>query len=239
MPNRTRKHAVRKIVLRLPDLDHAKTSILNSLSSPRSQRNYKFAMEQFIDWSCSEPRLALNRTVVLRFRLHLESLGLAVGTINQRLAAVRRLAYEAADSGLLSPELAAGIRRVKGVKQLGCRAGNWLNQDQARLLLEKADGQGLRHIRDVAMISILLSCGLRRAELSALPQEDIQIRQGHWAIVDLVGKGNHVRTVPMPIWVKSAVDRWLTAASVTTGRVFRAVSRHGTAWGSGISENAV
>src|SRR5271163_3192945 len=100
-------------------------------------------MEQFITWYCSEPRLALNRTVVLRFRLHLESLGLAAGTINQRLAAVRRLAYEAADSGLLSPELAAGIRRVKGVKQLGCRAGNWLNRDQARLLVEKCDGEPL------------------------------------------------------------------------------------------------
>jgi hypothetical protein len=81
MPKRTRKHVVRKIVLRLPDLDHAKTSVLNSLSSPRSRRNYKFAMEQFIDWYCSEARLALNRTVVLRFRLHLESLGLAAGTI--------------------------------------------------------------------------------------------------------------------------------------------------------------
>src|SRR5271156_4511609 len=198
------------------DLDHAKTSVLNSLSSPRSRRNYKFAMEQFIDWYCSEPRLALNRTVVLRFRLHLESLGLAAGTINQRLAAVRRLAYEAADSGLLSPELAAGIRRVKGVKQLGCRAGNWLNQHQARLLLERANGQGLRHVRDVAMIAILLGCGLRRAELSALRKEDIQVRQGHWAIGDLVGKGIHVRTVPMPGWGKNAIDRWLTAASVTT-----------------------
>ena len=176
MPTRTKKHIVRKIVLRLPDLDHAKTSVLNSLSSLRSRRNYKFAMEQFITWYCSEPRLALNRTVVLRFRLHLESLGLAAGTINQRLAAVRRLAYEAADSGLLSPELAAGIRRVKGVKQLGCRAGNWLNREQARLLLEKSNGQGLRSIRDVAMISILLGCGLRRAELSALRREDIQIR---------------------------------------------------------------
>ncbi len=61
--------------------------------------------------------------------------------INQRLAAARRLVYEAADSGLLSPELAAGIRRVAGVKHLGCRAGNWLNQDQAQLLLEKANGQ--------------------------------------------------------------------------------------------------
>src|SRR6201996_7967716 len=145
--------------------------------------NYKFAMEQFITWYCSEPRLALNRTVVLRFRLYLESLGLAAGTVNQRLAAVRRLAYEAADSGLLSPELAAGIRRVKGVKQLGARTGNWLTQDQAALLLEKADGEDLRSLRDVAMIAVLLGCGLRRAELSSLEVEDMQIRQGHWAVV--------------------------------------------------------
>ena len=239
MPTRIKKPVPRKVVLRLPDLDHAKSAVLNSLSSPRSRRNYKFAMEQFITWYCSEPRLALNRTVVLRFRFHLESLGLAAGTINQRLAAVRRLAYEASDSGLLSPELAAGIRRVKGVKQLGFRTGNWLNREQARLLLEKSDGDSLRSVRDVAMISILLGCGLRRAELSGLRKEDIQVRQGHWAIVDLVGEGKHVRTVPMPIWVKEAVDRWLTAASVATGRVFRAVSRHGTPWGTGISENVV
>jgi site-specific recombinase XerC len=166
--------------------------------------------------------------LVLRFRLHLESLGLAAGTITQRLAAVRRLAYEAADSGLQSPDLAAGIRRVKGVKQLGSRAGNWLNRDQARLLLEKSDGESLRSPRDVAMISIFLGCGLRRAELASLRKEDVQIRQGHWAIVDLVGKGGHVRTVLMPAWVKSAVGGWMTAAAVTDGRVFRAVSRHGT-----------
>jgi hypothetical protein len=91
-------------------------------------------MDQFIAWYCSEPRLALNRTVVLRFRLHLESLGLAAATIDQRLAVVRRLAYETADSGLLSPELAAGIRRVKGVKQLGQRSGNWLNLEQRQSL---------------------------------------------------------------------------------------------------------
>jgi integrase len=184
----------RKIVLRLPDLDHAKSSVLNTLSSPNSRRNYRFATEQFITWYCSEPRLALNRAVVLRFRLHLEALGPAAGTINQRLAAVRRLAYEAADSGLLSPELAAGIRRVKGVKQLGSRSGNWLTRDQARMLLEKSDGESLRSIRDLAMISILLGCGLRRAELVSLRKEDVQIRQGHWAIADLVGKGEPDRT---------------------------------------------
>src|SRR5271157_5321485 len=148
MRKKNKKPLRSKIVLRLPDLDHAKNSVLNSLSSPNSRRNYKFAMEQFIDWYCSEPRLALNRTVVLRFRLHLESLGLAAGTINQRLAAVRRLAYEAADSGLLSPELAAGIRRVKGVKQLGCRAGNWLSLDQSAALLNRIGDGSLRQKRD-------------------------------------------------------------------------------------------
>lgn len=108
-------------------------------------------MDQFIAWFCSEPRLALNRIVVLRFRLHLESLGLAAVTVNQRLAAVRRLAYEAKDSGLLSPESAADIRRVKGVKQLGQRSGNWLKLEQCPGLLEKSDGDTLRNNRDLAM----------------------------------------------------------------------------------------
>ncbi len=239
MRKKNKKPLRRKIVLRLPDLDHSKNAVLNSLSSASSRRNYKFAMEQFITWYCSEPRLSLNRAVVLRFRLYLESLGLAAGTINQRLASVRRLAYEAADSGLLSPELAAGIRRVKGVKQLGSRIGNWLTRDQAKMLLEKADGKDLRSLRDLAMISVLLGCGLRRAELSALKVDDVQIRQGHWAIVDLVGKGGHIRTVPVPTWVKAAIDRWMSSSKVTAGRVFRAVSRHGTPWGKGISENVI
>jgi site-specific recombinase XerD len=164
---------------------------------------------------------------------------LAAGTVNQRLAAVRRLAYEAADSGLLSPELAAGIRRVKGVKQLGSRLGNWLSSDQAKLLLENAEGEDLRSIRDLAMMAVLLGCGLRRAELAALEVGDMEVRQGHWAIVDLIGKGRRVRTVPMPMWVKEAVDRWIIAAKVSQGRIFRAVSRHGTPWGKGISENVI
>ena len=116
-----------KNTLRLPDLDQAKSAVLNSLPSKESQRGYRHAIEEFIAWYCSEPRLSFNKTVVTRYRIHLESRQLAPGTINGRLAAVRRLAYEAADCGLLSPELAAGIRRVKGAKKLGVRLGNWLN----------------------------------------------------------------------------------------------------------------
>jgi hypothetical protein len=129
------KHRVkpnyRRRVLRLPDLDHCKSAVLNSLGSPASRRVYEYAIDQFIAWYCSEPRLAFNRIVVVRYRMYLESRHLAANTINQQLAAVRRLAHEAAAAGLLSPELAAGISRVKGVKQLGFRSGNWLSAEQS------------------------------------------------------------------------------------------------------------
>jgi hypothetical protein len=134
----------RRRVLRLPDLDHSKLQVLNSLRSPASRRVYEYAIDQFIAWYCSEPRLAFNRIVVVRYRMYLESRGLAANTINQQLAAVRRLAHEAADSGLLSPELAAGITRVKGVKQLGFRAGNWLSADESSKVLQRAYGPSLR-----------------------------------------------------------------------------------------------
>jgi hypothetical protein len=78
-----------KRVLRLPDLDHAKTAVLSTLGSPDSERSYRFAIDDFIAWYCSEPRLAFNKTVVLRYRLQLEARQLSASTINVRLAAVR------------------------------------------------------------------------------------------------------------------------------------------------------
>jgi site-specific recombinase XerD len=229
----------RRRVLRLPDLDHCKLAVLNSLGSPASRRVYEYAIHQFIAWYCSEPRLALNRIVVVRYRMHLESRGLAANTINQQLAAVRRLAHEAADSGLLSPELAAGISRVKGVKQLGFRSGNWLSAEQSSEVLAHACGHSMRAKRDYAMLAMLFGCGFRRSELVGLELDEIQMRQGHWAAVDLIGKGGHIRTVPIPEWVKSALDQWTRAAGVTEGRIFRAVARAGKVWGKGISQNVV
>jgi site-specific recombinase XerD len=228
----------RRRVLRLPDLDHCKLAVLNSLGSPASRRVYEYAIDQFIAWYCSEPRLAFNRIVVV-YRMYLESRGLAANTINQQLAAVRRLAHEAADSGLLSPELAAGISRVKGVKQLGFRSGNWLSAKQSSEALKHARGNNMRAKRDYAMLALLFGCGFRRSELVGLELDEIQKRQGHWAVVDLIGKGGRIRTVPIPEWVKSAVDQWTRAAGVTEGRIFRAVARAGKVWGKGVSQNVV
>jgi site-specific recombinase XerD len=108
--------------------------------------------------------------------MHLESRHLAPGTINLRLGAVRRLAYEAADSGLLSADLAAGIQRVKGLKKLGVRSGNWLTAEQAQSLWQAPDGRRLKGKRDRALLALLLACGLRRHEIAELRLDHLQQR---------------------------------------------------------------
>src|SRR5215467_91097 len=228
-----------KAKLGLPDLDHSKAAVLDSLRSPQSKRGYRHAIDEFIQWYCSEPRLSFNKVVVTRFRIALENRGLAAGTINGRLAAVRRLAYEAADAGLLSPELAAGVRRVRGVKRLGVRLGNWLTAAEARRFRQAPDPAALKGKRDRAMLAVLLGCGLRRRELADLDFRHLQQREEHWAVVDLVGKGGHIRTVPLPEWVKRMLDVWSMAAGLSAGRVFRCVCRAGKPWGDGVTERVV
>jgi hypothetical protein len=150
---KTSKGSKARTILRLPDLEQPKNAVLHSLAAASSQESYGHAIDEFIGWYCSEPRLAFNRTVVLRSRFFLEQKNLAPPTINLRLAAVRRLAYEASDTGLLSPELAAGIRRVKGAKRLGVRIGNWLTLDRAKALLGEPPSDSLRGKRDRAILA--------------------------------------------------------------------------------------
>jgi site-specific recombinase XerD len=203
--NRKLKHP--RTVLRPLDLEHSKRAVLGALGAVSSQRSYGHAIDEFITWYGAEPRLSFSRMVVLRYRIHLEQRNLASSTINVRLAAVRRLAYEASDNGLLSPDLAAGIRRVKGVKRLGVRIGNWLTLEQSQTLLKAPPSASFRGKRDRAILSILLGCGLRRAELVGLNIYDLQIREEHWIIANSIGKGRHIRTVPIPNWVTSVVER--------------------------------
>jgi site-specific recombinase XerD len=223
----------------IPELQQSKTAVLNTLASVHSRRSYAHAIERFIVWYCSEPRLTFNRTVVVRYRSFLERLSLSSATINSHLSAIRRLADESAESGWLSPELAIGIRRVKGVKRLGRKIGNWLTRNQAQELVNATSKKNLVGWRDGAMLGLLLGCGLRRSEVVALSLEQLQSREGHCVIVDLVGKGGRPRTVPVPSWCKELVDAWLRHSGVCEGRVFRRVLKGGTRQEAGVTANVV
>jgi len=164
-PYSRRKTHHHKICLRLPDLEHAKAAVLNSLTSLDAQR---VIVTPSMNSLTGIVRTSLGSQQNCSAALSsLESRQLAPGTVNLRLGAVRRLAYEAADCGLLSADLAAGIRRVKGVKKLGVRLGNWLTAEQGHALWQAPDHQRLEGKRDRALLALLLACGLRRHEAVA------------------------------------------------------------------------
>jgi site-specific recombinase XerD len=119
---------------------------------------------------------------VSAWRVSLEERRLGSSSVIIRVSAIRKLAAEAADNGLLAPELAAGISRVKSAKTQGIRVGNWLSLRQAQVLLTAPDITTLRGLRDRAILAILLGCGLRRSEVAALTFTHLQQRDGRWCV---------------------------------------------------------
>jgi hypothetical protein len=109
--------------------------VLDSISSPITRRVYSLGLNEFIAW-------------VSAWRVALEARKLGPISINVRLTAVRKLAVEAADNGLLAPALAAGIARIKGVRAQGIRTGNWLSLRQAQALLSAPDIETAKGLRD-------------------------------------------------------------------------------------------
>src|ERR1035438_836157 len=113
-----------------------KALVLDSVSSPITKRVYNLGLNEFFDWYGREPRPGFTKATVSAWRVALEARSLGSISINVRITAVRKLAVEAADNGLLAPELAAGIARIKGVRSKGVRLGNWLSMRQAQGLLD-------------------------------------------------------------------------------------------------------
>lgn len=213
--------------------------VIDGLTSTNSKRAYRRALIDFLAWHDDLGRPPLTKALVNAYRTHLQARGLAPSSVNVRLSAIRKLAQEAADNGMIDQAQANGVSRAKGVKTAGVRAGNWLTKDQAQALLNLPDTSTVKGLRDRAILAVMLGCGLRRSEVSGLTVEDVQQRDGRWVIVDLVGKGGRVRTVPMPNWTKAAIDAWTGAAGITTGVMFRSIRRGDHLDGDDMTDQAV
>jgi site-specific recombinase XerD len=145
-----------------------KALVLDSVSSPITRRVYNLGLDEFFAWYGQEARPGFTKATVAAWRVALEARGLGAVSINVRITAVRKLAIEAADNGLLAPELASGIIRVKGVASKGVRLGNWLSARQAQALLNTPDATAPKGLRDRAILAVLLGCGLRRSEVGVV-----------------------------------------------------------------------
>lgn len=219
--------------------ERIKALVLDGVTSEHSKRAYGKALDAFEGWVRETGADGFTKATVQAWRAALDEAGLAPSSINVRLSAIRKLAAEAAANGLLAPDVAAAIGRVKGAKRAGMRAGNWLTLDAAERLLELPDRSTRKGLRDRALLALLLGCGLRREELAKLRIEEIQQRDGRWCVVDILGKGNRVRTVPMPAWAKAAIDEWLAATGYQSGPVLGCVNKGDRITGQGMNAQSI
>lgn len=167
----------------------------------------------FLPW-LSEQRSGFNRASVNAYVAYLQDSGITRSSINQRLAAIRKLADESAQNGLLDHPTATAIASVRNLRIEGKKTGNWLTAEQARAMIDRPDLTTRKGVRDRAMLSLLLGSGLRREEIVSLTLGHFQRREGRWVILNIVGKRNKVRTVPIADWVKEDVDRWVEKANI-------------------------
>jgi integrase len=208
--------------------------VTQSVDSPHSKRAYSRALIDFLEWFEQNNRPAFSKATINAYREKMLLSGKSRSSINQALSAIRKLAAEAADNGLVPPTLAYGVEQVKGVRQEGVRAGNWLTNEEAQQLIntpihrwQREEIPALKATRDQALLAVMIGTGLRRAEVAFLTWEHIQQRDGRWAIIDLEGKRGRVRSVGLTPWIMAALDSWRQASGVAHGRVFRALNKDG------------
>ena len=196
---------------------------VNAMDSIHTQRAYRRALTNFMSWYAEHGRGAFTRAAVNAYKQHLKDTG--AGGLNQRLSAIRKLAKEAEANGLIDANTARGIVDVEGIQQRGTRAGNWLTKDEAEQLINAPDDTTLKCKRDRALLAVLVGAGLRREECVNLKASHVQQRDGRWVIVDITGKRNKLRTVPIASWVQVLIERWKQAAGITAGYLFPELTR--------------
>jgi site-specific recombinase XerD len=214
--------------------------VLDGVTSDETRRAYGHALEMFLAFCDREGNPMLSAELVASYRVSLVGEGKSSSTVGVHLAAIKALTRAAVKAGLMAAETAAAVNDVKGAPRRGNRIGNWLTREQAQELLSLPDRESLKGKRDFAILALLLGCGLRRTELvSEVKIGAIAQRENRWVLVDITGKGNRVRSVAVPAWVKAAIDAWTTAAGITEGKVFRAVRKGGKVWGQDLTPGAV
>jgi integrase/recombinase XerD len=217
-------------------LSDAAELALGEIQNSNTRAMYGKALSDFLAWSQVQGVSPLTSTIVEEHKNFLLSHGYSTATVNQRLAAIRKFAQRAAEEGLVAKQDAAEIFRVHGAKKKPILSeGYSLSVTEAELLLNAPYPETKKGKRDRALLALLIGCGLRRNEIVQSKVEDVLRQEGRWVLAHVFGVHGRERAVPLPGWVKQALDGWLKASKIRAGAIFRAVDRDGTALGRVLS----
>ncbi len=202
-----------------------RTMLTNSVTG-HTPRSYAKAFDDLLALVARTGQ-PISRQLFQQYRAEMVDAGLGGSTINVRLSGVRKLVTEARENGLVDPSAAGRILSVPNVPAQGVRLGQWLTVEQTRDLLAVPDRSRLKGKRDHAILAVLIQTALRREEASHLDMSHLQMREGRWVLADIRGKRGRVRTMALPAGAKAAIDDWTGAAGITSGPVFRRLTKSG------------
>lgn len=195
-------------------LDTVIADLLTGLTSPHTRRSYENGLKEFRTWWDGGGKVyslnsKVDRAAMVQWKKHLQDTGKSASTVNVRMAALKFLLKEMADRGMLDYSSdVASVVSVKGARERGTKRGRWLSTVQAQALLDAPGTSTLHGLRNTAIIALMLGAGLRRSEVAALTNGHLRQLGERWALVDIMGKGLKVGTVPLAQWTVDAVRGW-------------------------------
>jgi integrase len=217
--------------------------VVAGVKSPHTERAYRRQLAEFVQWfarwRAESPGRAFNREAMQAWQRDMIRTNAGSSSVVQARAAIRKMAEEAAEDGLIDDAALSSILRVRYTADAGTRSGNWLTHDQLRALVNTPDAGTIQGIRDRAILAVLGGAGLRRSELAGMDVKHLQQRGARWLIIDIKGKRGKVRTVPIADSVAIYVQAWTRAAGITSGAVFRSIHQRTGEIGERMSAQAV
>lgn len=190
-----------------------------AIGAESSKRDYARELRQFFSWyetmAFAYPD-GFCRSTVMAYREAMQTAGRGPVSINKALCAIRALAREAGANGYMPSDEAARIEQVPQVERRGSRLGTWLSLAELKTVLTSVPPTTPnRGMRDRAAMWLLGACGLRREEAAALRYRQLQMRDGRPVLVDVLGKGGKLRSIPVHRLAADSVAAWCLMAGIT------------------------
>jgi len=197
--------------------------MMNGPMAESTRGRYSRKLRTFLAWWEQNGRQQLTAELVNEYAGQMRQEGFPAHDIGHSLTAIKKLAQAAALRRWIDAIDLEGINSVKGPRVHATRTFNWLTEEQMLEVMKQPDRTTLKGKRDYVVIGLALYCGLRAEEIGSVRFEHIQERDGRPVLVNLIGKGDKPRSVPMPVWLFQAIQEWVDASGITDGYICRSM----------------
>ena len=197
--------------------------IVKGYRNENTSRSYAANLELFVRWYEESGQVTIDKPVIQKYIDHLLQMVNSEQSINARVLAVSKICFRLAEHNYISAETWLFVSSIDRMRKDNT-SSTVLSDNLARALIGAPDTSTAKGVRDRAIISVMLGCGLETSECVTLQHD--QFRQHFFSGV--VGRGGKRRDVLIPSWVQDSVSKWIEVSGINDGALFRGLWQNGT-----------